>query len=245
MLGPPGRFSPEIPLHPRRLCHQSAAHRDDPTSERNNSVRRSPLGIQLISSSLYDQIFKDSSVKSDEPHRQSEATSEALTHLRAHGLWGRSPATVPDAEFSLPPLVGDNIDEHFRRIAEDQTRPYKDALEAISRCSLPPRPKPEEWRYEPGWTKYPSYYGSPASARPISVPCPDGNALVFDVEVCVNENQVPTIAVAASDTHWFSWCAERLVGNSSTDLQRGGGPDSTVWHGDVDYRTSIGFMKCG
>lgn len=36
----------------------------------------------------------------------------------------------------------------------------------------------------------------------VSVPFPDEDVLVFDVEVCVQDSQLPTMAVALSSKHW-------------------------------------------
>lgn len=51
---------------------------------------------------------------------------------------------------------------------------------------------------EEGWTAY-----DPKSGIGICVEFPDENLLFFDVEVCVMESQLPTLAVALSSTKWY------------------------------------------
>ena len=176
--------------------------------------RTSPLGIQLIPQSLHEQLFpRKPQNPSSTTNNQPDLISQAKTHLSSHGLLGRPSSSTTDVEFRLPPLHGPSLDAHFRQIAEDQTRPYKEALVDLSASSIPPPPK--QWRFTAGWTKYPAIYA--ATAEPVSVSHPDGEALVFDVEVLVGENQAPTLAVAASTTNWFSWCAEKLVGDEAEE----------------------------
>ena len=173
-----------------RLCHQLARAQHDDSQD--IQARVSSLGIQLLSSPIFDQLFSGHVPKTHDHHEQKK-TAQAQQHLDKHGLWGRPTSIVPDVAFRLPPLRGPTLDEHFRRIAEDQTRPYKDALDNLSGCTLPP--VPSKWSYAAGWTKYPSL-GSP-DMDPVSVAYPDGDALVFDVEVCMKDDgKIPTLAVA-------------------------------------------------
>jgi DNA polymerase gamma 1 len=165
--------------------------------------RFNPLGIQLLSSSLYKQIFKDESLGHDKISSQDPSIAAAVHHLKAHGLWGKAATLLPDVDFKLPELEGDNIKDHFWSIASQQSEVYQKLLLGLVRVSLPP--KPETWVFREGWTKY------DASGLTTSVTHPEEDALIFDVEVCVQENEFPTLAVAASKHHWYSWCSERLT----------------------------------
>lgn len=49
-----------------------------------------------------------------------------------------------------------------------------------------------------GWTAY-----DPKTGNTTSVEFPDENLLFFDVEVCVIDGQLPTLAVALSPTKWY------------------------------------------
>lgn len=57
---------------------------------------------------------------------------------------------------------------------------------------------PKEWVMKVGWTAY-----DPETGVGSPVDFPDESLLFFDVEVCVNESQLPTLAVALSPTKWY------------------------------------------
>lgn len=89
-------------------------------------------------------------------------------------------------------------------------------------ASLQNIPKvPNKWILKTGWTAYDQFTG-----EAYSVDYPDEDMLFFDVEVCVQDGQLPTLAVALSSTRWYfvfvdyllginffrySWCSDRLV----------------------------------
>ena len=156
-------------------------------------TRYNALDIQMLSKSLHEQIFGQ--------HKNgvnNKRISKSIEHLTQHGLCGRAKSLIPDVDFKLPPLRGSNIEEHFAIIANEQTKNYFEMAERLSRVCLPSRPN--EWSFKPGWTKY--YYDG-VSMVGIPVEYPDGDVMVFDVEVCVNEGQFPTLAVLATPDHWY------------------------------------------
>ena len=65
--------------------------------------------------------------------------------------------------------------------------------------SLPPMPK--EWSSSPGWTVYEKNIKDQNIQR--QVPFPKENLLFFDVEVCMTDGKLPTMAVALSPNKWF------------------------------------------
>uniref|UniRef100_A0A1I8BN44 DNA-directed DNA polymerase n=1 Tax=Meloidogyne hapla TaxID=6305 RepID=A0A1I8BN44_MELHA len=71
---------------------------------------------------------------------------------------------------------------------------------------LPPLPK--EWSSTPGWTFYEKNNKGQFIRR--QVPFPEENLLFFDVEVCMTDGKLPTLAVALSPNKWYSWCSNRL-----------------------------------
>jgi DNA polymerase gamma 1 len=162
------------------------------------------LNIQMLSRPLHQQIFggRESSVK-------RSAIDRCRKHLKSQDLWGKKGSTLPDLDIELPRLTGDNIDTHFRNIAEMQSRPYLDLAVELMRTPLPPMPK--EWSFAPGWTKY-----DPNTGESASVDYPEDSGLVFDVEVCTMESPRPILATAASQRHWYSWVSKRLT--SSEDF---------------------------
>ncbi|KAF4792952.1 DNA polymerase subunit gamma-1 [Turdus rufiventris] len=157
-----------------------------------------PLNIQMLSRSLHEQIFRGAQVR-----YSAEKVQRSVQHLQRHDLWGKETSTLPDVHLQLPRMYGDNIDEHFRLLAQKQSLPYLEAANELLRCELPPLP--EQWAWELGWTRY----GPHGQAEPVDFP--EERALVLDVEVCVADGHCPTLAVAVSPRAWYSWCSRRLL----------------------------------
>lgn len=106
----------------------------------------------------------------------------------------------------LPKLYSEgNILEHFKLLGKEMNKKYDSYLmKAYEMKNIPKMPK--KWAFSEGWVKYDLNNNSP-----IKVDYPDGDFLIFDVEVCVKDGRLPTLAVALSDTNWYSWCSERLI----------------------------------
>uniref|UniRef100_A0A8C5TV17 DNA polymerase subunit gamma-1 n=1 Tax=Malurus cyaneus samueli TaxID=2593467 RepID=A0A8C5TV17_9PASS len=190
-------------MAPRRCpSSSSSASRpqpQEPGQEPATGQRRmNPLNIQMLSRSLHQQIFRGARVQ-----YSAEEVRRSVEHLRRHDLWGKETSTLPDVELQLPRMYGDNIDEHFRLLAQKQSLPYLEAANELLRCQLPPLP--EQWAWRLGWTRY----GPDGRAEPVEFP--EERALVFDVEVCVADGHCPTLAVAVSPHAWYSWCSRRLL----------------------------------
>ena len=98
---------------------------------------------------------------------------------------------------SLPRLYGKNLEEHFLAICNQHYGKYYKILNEFSGELLPKKPLETEWKRQPGWTKY------EANGKTKSVPFPDDDVLVFDVEVCVPDGPRPVLACAASATAWY------------------------------------------
>ncbi|KAL4670960.1 hypothetical protein H8959_003669 [Pygathrix nigripes] len=168
-----------------------------PSSE-DGQLRHNPLHIQMLSKGLHEQIFGQGGEIPGEA-----AVRRSVEHLQKHGLWGQPAAPLPDVELRLPPLYGDNLDQHFRLLAQKQSLPYLEAANSLLQAQLPPQPP--GWAWAEGWTRY----GPEGEAVPVAIP--EERALVFDVEVCLAEGTCPTLAVAISPSAWYSWCSRRLV----------------------------------
>lgn len=151
--------------------------------------RINPLGIQMLSKHLHEQIFRGAQIEYSE-----EDIQKSVAHLQKHDLWGKETTTLPDVELQLPQLYGANIDEHFRILAQKQSLPYLEAAKELLQFGIPPVPL--EWAWKSGWTRY------GPSGEKTAVDFPDERALVFDVEVCMNAGQCPTLAVAVSSNAW-------------------------------------------
>ena len=168
--------------------------------------RISDLGIQMISRSLHEQIF------GREPHVCTNKVEKSKQHLKSHDINTEKNITepLPDIDVDLPPLLGCDINDHFVTVAKQQTEPYLSLAKGLANATLPQMPK--KWHFAPGWTKY-------DGNSPTSVPCPDEDALVLDVEVCVRDSERPIMATAVSGTHWYSWVGDRLVTHEDYDME--------------------------
>ncbi|XP_061678146.1 DNA polymerase subunit gamma-1 isoform X2 [Syngnathoides biaculeatus] len=166
--------------------------------EDTTETRLNPLNIQMLSRNLHEQIFRGL-----QPEYKEEEVQRGLRHLQKHQLWGKETSLLHEVEMKLPKMYGNNIDEHFRLLAQKQSLPYLEAAAELQRAELPCMP--QEWTWQVGWTRYES------NGESYRVDFPDETALVFDVEVCMAEGQCPTLAVALSPTHWYSWCSKRLI----------------------------------
>ena len=120
------------------LCH----HRLKSTHRTN------PLGIQMLSSKLHEQLF--SSV--GEPTYIKENVEKSKDHLHQFNLGSNESETFDDIEFDLPPLENNDIDKHFEIIARQQSRPYVDLINQLISAEIPSQPL--KWNYTYGWTKF-------------------------------------------------------------------------------------------
>lgn len=181
--------------HPRACSSTpgSTAHRslvDEESQQQQQQRRYNPLRIQMLSRGLHEQIFGHTT----QPPEDEAMVRRSVEHLQHHGLWGQPETPLPDVQLRLPPLYGDSLDQHFRRLAQKQSLPYLDAAHRLLQAHLPARPS--SWAWAPGWTRY-----SPTGeAEPVATP--EELALVFDVEVCMAEGTCPTLAVALSPSAW-------------------------------------------
>ncbi|XP_010138021.1 PREDICTED: DNA polymerase subunit gamma-1, partial [Buceros rhinoceros silvestris] len=79
------------------------------------------------------QIFRGAQV-----HYSAAEIQRSVRHLQHHDLWGKETSTLPDVDLQLPRMYGDNIDEHFRLLAQKQSLPYLEAANDLLQCELPP-----------------------------------------------------------------------------------------------------------
>jgi DNA polymerase gamma 1 len=97
----------------------------------------------------------------------------------------------------LPPLVGADIGEHFQRISYDLFEPYRRLLNAALLVDSSAASMPRVWILRRGWTRY----GDNGANE--SVHCPREDAMFFDVEVCMRDGQLPTMAVVRTNEAWY------------------------------------------
>lgn len=187
------------------------------SSFRSEEERFGPNGIQMLSKHLYKQIFG----KTAGQQWNTACIERSCKELEHHGLEGKKVPLLEDVKLDLPSLHGDNIDDHFRWIANQQLEPYMKLINEMIAVKLPPTPT--QWSMMEGWTCY-EHDGSCTHLAYPSEEC-----LVLDVEVCVQEGPAPTLAVAVSPTHWYSWVSHRLAsGQEGGQHKSWGWPDELI-----------------
>ncbi|XP_058127689.1 DNA polymerase subunit gamma-1, mitochondrial [Anopheles ziemanni] len=165
------------------------------------------MNVQMLSRSLHRQIFGCGST-SPAPAEYPGTVKSLRDELLRHGLDVSRPVVLPEVDLTLPPLRGANIEEHFWSIAEEQCEPFLRAIETLPE-EVPNTPT--NWSRAPGWTRYDAQTGESKS-----VPFPDEQALVFDVEVCVRAGPAPTMATAfGTSGSWYSWTSPQLTGEAT------------------------------
>ncbi|KAG6329337.1 hypothetical protein ID866_9752, partial [Astraeus odoratus] len=178
-------------------------------------AKRNQLGVQLLSRELHDQIFRNASFPSPPP----SFVQIAREHLQMHGLDPKQGSVLPDVGFTLPPLQGSNIDEHFFRIGLRAAHPWLELARNLATSELPPRP--DHWDVQSGWTKYYFHPDGSSYSEYVDFPQHDGkpeDMLVFDVETMPPYHPYAVLAVAASKNGWYSWISPWLL-RESDDVQ--------------------------
>lgn len=126
-------------------------------------------------------------------------------NLRQHGINAGESFRMPDiSKLKLPKLFGANIEEHFHHISQQQSEPYKHLITQLVGCVAPRMPA--QWQLTAGWTHY-----SSDNQTIRSVPFPEDEAIVFDIENCVKEGAAPTMACALGRSGWYSWVSPSLI----------------------------------
>ena len=158
---------------------------------RNSSQpRRNPVNIQMLSETLHKQVYRTGS----KPQISSENLNHIQDHLEKHGLSEKTTELLSDIDLKLPKLQGEDIEDHFFTIANNQIRDYLILIEDLVQSAIPKFPT--TWQFQKGWTKY----FEDGSFE--SVPFPEDKGLVFDIETLVGEGHYPTMATAVSSKHW-------------------------------------------
>ncbi|XP_026669505.1 DNA polymerase subunit gamma-1, mitochondrial isoform X2 [Ceratina calcarata] len=177
---------------------------DKETDQKN--IRINEINMQMLSKSLYNQIFKNS-------HSQEKISNIEIqsikNNLLSYGIKTDEASRLRDVDIKIPPLEGDDIEQHFYNIGKAQIKPYiklvKDIMEDIP-------PMPQQWMLREGWTRY-------TSNGIESVDHPLEDAVIFDVEVCMKEGPLPTLATAVSNRAWYGWVSKSLIDGVSKNFE--------------------------
>ncbi|KAI9450870.1 DNA polymerase family A-domain-containing protein [Lactarius psammicola] len=189
-----------VPIDGRRrkllLDNQSSVEKKNRRGKnKDDPIKRNEVGVQLLSRHLHRQIFNNVSFPPPEPR----FVRIAREHLEAHGLDPQKGSVLPDTGFTLPPLQGDNIDEHFHRIGIRAARPWSNLAVDLVGAQL--TPTPDHWDIQAGWTKY--HYRPDGSSYSEHVEYPHHNGkpeqmLVFDVETMPEYHPYAVLACAGN-----------------------------------------------
>ena len=197
-------------IHPYRIPEI------DFTSSDSSGVKRNELGVQLLSKKLHDQIFRGASFPPPPP----AYTRIAQDHLKAHGLDPAQGSVLPNIGFTLPPIQGRTLDEHFYRIGRTAAQPWLTLAQDLAAVQLPP--KPDHWHVQAGWTRYLFMPDGSSYSEHVDYPEFEGKPeemLVFDVETLPEYHDFAIMACAASKNAWYSWISPWLLGESSEPHQ--------------------------
>lgn len=197
-----------------RIGWKLASQFSSSSSFRSRQERFGPNGIQMLSKYLHKQIFG----KTTGQQWDATCVERSCKELERHGLKNKDVPLLEDVKLDLPSLHGDNVDDHFRWIADEQLKPYLRLIKNMLTAELPPIPT--QWAMTKGWTRY------ERDGRCTQLTHPVEECLVLDVEVCVREGPAPVLAVAVSPTHWYSWVSHRLASGQD------GGPHKSWGHPD-------------
>ena len=132
-----------------------------------------------------------------------------------HGLDPKQGSVLPDTGFTIPPLQGSTIDEHFHRIGVQAAQPWLNIARDFASGELPP--KPDHWDIQSGWTKYHHLPDGSSYSEHVDFPQHEGHAeemLTFDVETMPPYHPHAIMACAASKNAWYSWISPWLLGES-------------------------------
>uniref|UniRef100_A0A1I8GAC5 DNA-directed DNA polymerase n=1 Tax=Macrostomum lignano TaxID=282301 RepID=A0A1I8GAC5_9PLAT len=157
------------------------------------------VGIQLLSRDLQRALFggqEGAGGSRDASKRQRPPPAAAVAHLKRHGI--PLEQSLASASAGSHASGGAGIEEHFRRIAEEQVAPYRRLIDALAsaRTSKAGPPAKDAWPMPsgPGWHRLLCSGNSAAAARLEPVTCPGGDAFVFDTENVLAVGQAPVMA---------------------------------------------------
>ena len=108
------------------------------------------MGIQYLGESLHRQVFGSGGDEGEVGHGD-KLIELSKQSLKDHGLWGKKTLITEPIAFPLPPLQGQSLDEHFQKIGQFNSEPYKSFCgEKFTQMV----PRPAQWLRRPGWVKY-------------------------------------------------------------------------------------------
>lgn len=167
-----------------------------------NNVRVNEVNIQMLPTSLHKQLFKKDNIQKILSEKEINSIRK---NLGVYGINVEDATKLPDVNLKLPALEGKDIEEHFYNIGKAQAKPYLKIINEIVK-DIPEMPK--QWIFKEGWTRY-----ADGAIESVDYPLEDG--VIFDVEVCMKQGPLPTLATAVSNKAWYGWVSNTLAQNIS------------------------------
>ncbi|XP_055913074.1 DNA polymerase subunit gamma-1, mitochondrial [Eupeodes corollae] len=183
----------ETPQKPPRPPPQKS----NSTEKVSPEYRENPMKVQMLSGNLYEQVFGKDPISNPD----GALVRKCISELSKHGIDIKASTKMEDVHLKLPPLKGQDIEEHFMTIGREQSAPYRLLIDSLLENHVQP---PKEWSIKPGWTCY-------KESGPVQIDYPQEDGLIFDVEVCVTSGPVPTMATAVGSKYFYSWVSPQLV----------------------------------
>ncbi|XP_012063570.1 PREDICTED: DNA polymerase subunit gamma-1, mitochondrial [Atta cephalotes] len=178
---------------------ENSTNIDSNVNSKNDNVRVNEINMQMLPETLHQQLFR----KDDKENSLSEEEIDSIKkNLITYGINVEDATRLPNVNLKLPALEGKDVEEHFYNIGKTQTKPY---LKIISDIMNDIPKMPTQWLFKEGWTRY----TADGTAESIEYPLEDG--LIFDVEVCMKQGPLPTLATAVSNKAWYSWVSNSLI----------------------------------
>ena len=112
----------------KSLFHSSSAVKS------NDAPRKNPVGIQMISSTIYNQLFLD---QQQQQAASSELISLSKKHLEHHELLGKNSKDLPEiSDFALPKLTASSIAQHFEILGLEQASTFMPMADTLTNGTL-------------------------------------------------------------------------------------------------------------
>jgi len=183
------------------LLHQHDVQKlKDSDNNLEKDIRVNEINVQMLPKSLHEQLFK----KDDVSKRcfSEEEIKNIKENLAIYDINVKKASRSQNINLKLPVLEGKDIEEHFYNIGKAQVKPYLKIINEIIN-DIPEMPK--QWLFKEGWTRY------TADGKTESVDYPLEDGVIFDVEVCMQQGPLPTLATAVSNKAWYGWVSDSLV----------------------------------
>lgn len=135
--------------------------------------RFNQIGVQMLPRKIYDHVFPG---RINTECKSKDILAQCKKELLKHNMTSNKESVIKEPEFQLPPLRGENIEEHFRIIGEEQAKPYQKLVQQLLK-GIPQMP--EQWLMQEGWTRYEK------GKEPHKVDFPMEEIMVFDIEVSI------------------------------------------------------------